>query len=144
MPPSLLGHDELISVSEPRLQHLLRTGVAKPVFLQGVFPFAGRGFFAVNLLSDTLSYVVPSGRRAEFVYMRAGNLSDDLLYLSIHANGEPIRYFPVGPKGDFHVPLVIIESHLAGTKIEIAFAAPRAVTGSIVVDAGIVEYPEGV
>jgi assimilatory nitrate reductase catalytic subunit len=59
------------------------------------------------------------------------------------ADGKPIRYFPVGPKGDFHVPLVIVESQPSGTKLEVGFAAPRSLTGSIVVDVGIVEIPEG-
>jgi hypothetical protein len=31
--------------SETRLQHLVRTGRVAPRFLQGVFPFVGRGLF---------------------------------------------------------------------------------------------------
>jgi len=143
MSSHIIDPSAFTNVSEPRLQNLLRTGVAKAIFLQGVFPFAGRGFFSIHSLNEALSYDVPEGRRAEVVYFRGGNLSDDLLYLTVSADGKPIRYFPVGPKSDFHVPLVITESHGAGTKIEIGFAAPRALTGSVVVDAGIIEYPEG-
>ncbi|CAA9545568.1 MAG: hypothetical protein AVDCRST_MAG88-373, partial [uncultured Thermomicrobiales bacterium] len=84
-------------------------------------------------------YRVPPGRTAEVVYFRAGNLSDDLLYLTLSADGKPVRYFPVGPKADFHVPLVIVESHAAGTRIEVGLAAPRGVSGTVVVDVGIVE-----
>jgi assimilatory nitrate reductase catalytic subunit len=143
MPPDILQNHTETSVSEPRHQHLLRTGIAKAVFLQGVFPFAGRGFFSIHLLDESLTYEVPSNKRAELVYFRGGNLSDDLLYLTVTANGKPIRYFTVGPKGDFHVPLVITDSQPAGTRLQIMFAAPRALTGSIVVDAGFIEYPEG-
>jgi hypothetical protein len=144
MPPDIIDPHAIANVSEPRLQNLLRTGVAKGVFLQGVFPFAGRGFFSAHSLNDSLAYEVPADCRAELVYFRGGNMSDDLLYLTVSANGKPIRYFPVGPKSDFHVPLAIVESHPAGTRFEIGFASPRGITGSIVVDAGFVEYPEGV
>ncbi len=144
MPPDVIDPNALSNVSEPRLQHLIRTGAAKPLFLQGVFPFAGRGFFSTHTLNDSLVYEVPAGRRAELVYFRGGNLSDDLIYLTVTANSKPIRYFPVGPKGDFHIPLVVTESHPAGTRLEIGFAASRALTGSIVVDAGFIEYPDGV
>ena len=125
--------------SETRLQRLVRTGAATPRFLQGVYPFVGRGVFDLGPLNDALSYRVPPGRTAEVVYFRAGNLSDDLLYLTLSADGKPVRYFPVGPKADFHVPLVIVESHPAGTRIEVGLAAPRGLSGTVVVDVGIVE-----
>jgi assimilatory nitrate reductase catalytic subunit len=143
MQTNLIESTNASAVSEPRLSHLLRTGKAKPVFLQGAFPFAGRGFFTPKTLNDALVYEVPPQCTAEVVYFRAGNLSDDLVYLTLMADGKPIRYFPVGPKGDFHVPLVIVESQPSGTKLEVGFAAPRSLTGSIVVDVGIVEIPEG-
>lgn len=125
--------------TETRHQRLIRLGLATPRFLQGVYPFAGRGFFDVGPLNDALCYVVPAGTAAEVIYFRAGNLSDDLLYLALCINGRPVRYFPVGPKADFHVPLSIIETHPAGARIEIALAAPRGLTGAVVVDVGILE-----
>jgi assimilatory nitrate reductase catalytic subunit len=128
--------------TETRQQQKLRTGEAMPRFLQGVFPFAGRGFFDLGPLNDALSYQVPPGKSAEVIYFRAGNLSDDLLYLALSVNGQPVRYFPVGPKADFHVPLSIVESHPAGSRIEICLAAPRGLTGSVVVDVGILEESE--
>ena len=128
--------------TETRQQQKLRTGEAAPRFLQGVFPFAGRGFFDLGPLNDALCYQVPPGKSAEVIYFRAGNLSDDLLYLALSVNGQPVRYFPVGPKADFHVPLSIVESHPAGSRIEICLAAPRGLTGSVVVDVGILEEGE--
>lgn len=125
--------------TETRQQRLTRLGLATPRFLQGVYPFAGRGFFEVGPLNDALSYVVPKEAQAEVIYFRAGNLSDDLIYLALCVNSLPIRYFPVGPKADFHVPLSITETHPAGSKIEVGFAAPRGLTGSIVLDVGLLE-----
>lgn len=128
-----------IRISETRLQQLVRTGKATPRFLQGVYPFVGRGIFDLGPLNDGLSYTVPSGKAAEVVYFRGGNLSEDLVYLTLSVNGKPARYFPVGPKADFHVPLAIVETHPAGTRLEIGLAAPRGLSGTIVVDVGIVE-----
>lgn len=126
-------------ISESRRERLLRTGKAKPLFLQGVFSFVGRGLFELNSLDDTLTYVVPEGRKAELVYFRAGNHSEDLLYLAVAADDTAIRYFPIGPKSDFHVPLAIVEPHPAGTRLTVQLAAPRGLTGTLIVDAGILE-----
>jgi len=115
------------------------TGGDTPRFLQGVFPFAGRGLFDLAPLDDTLDYTVPAGRTARLVYFRVGNHSDDLLYLIVAAQGAPIRYFPVGPKGDLHVPLAIVESHPAGTRFQVLYAAPRGLTGTLILDVGFVE-----
>ncbi len=125
--------------TETRIEYLLRTRQAMPLFLQGVYPFMGRGVFELAPLHDELSYTVPIGKMAQVLYFRAGNLSDDLLYLTLGANGQPVRYFPVGPKSDFHVPLVIVEDYPAGTRLEVCIAAPRGLSGSVVVDVGIIE-----
>ncbi len=130
--------------TETRQQRLTRLGQAVPRFLQGVYPFAGRGFFDVGPLNDALCYIVPVGAKAEVIYFRAGNLSDDLLYLALCVNSLPVRYFPVGPKADFHVPLSITETHPAGTRIEVGLAAPRGLSGSVVVDVGILEESSAV
>ena len=126
-------------ITETRLQRLTRTGKAAPRFLQGVYPFAGRGVFDLGPLHDDLCYTVPAATVAEVVYFRAGNLSDDLLYLALSVNGRAVRYFPVGPKADFHVPLAIVEAYPAGSRIEVCLAAPRGLTGTVVVDVGLVE-----
>ena len=125
--------------TETRHQRLTRLGLATPRFLQGVYPFAGRGFFEVGPLNDALCYRVPEDAKAEIIYFRAGNLSDDLIYLALCVNSLPIRYFPVGPKADVHVPLSITETYPAGSKVEVGFAASRGLSGSVVVDVGILE-----
>jgi assimilatory nitrate reductase catalytic subunit len=99
----------------------------------------GRGLFDLAPLDDSLTYTVPFGKRARFVYLRAGNHAEDLVYLVLSANGKPLRYFPIGPRGDFHVPLAIVEAHPAGTKMEVQFAAPRGLNGTLIVDAGFLE-----
>jgi assimilatory nitrate reductase catalytic subunit len=121
---------------------LVDNELATPRFLQGAFPFAGRGLFELSPLDERLRYTVPTQSSARVVYFRGGNHSDDLIYLVLAANGTPIRYFPAGPKGDFHVPLVIVETHPAGVLLEILIAAPRGLSGTVIVDAGIIESPE--
>ncbi len=128
--------------TETRHHRMVRTGQARPRFLQGVYPFAGRGVFDLGPLNDALCYQVPAGKAAEVLYVRAGNLSDDILYLALSVNGQAVRYFPVGPKADFHVPLSIVESYPAGSRIEVCLAAPRGLTGTVVVDVGILEESE--
>lgn len=134
---------ETYVVSETRLQSLIRRGKARSRFLQGVYPFAGRGVFDLGPLNDALSYTVPPGKTAEVVYVRGGNLSDDLLYLTLSVNGVPARYFPVGPKADFHVPLAIVEAYPAGTRFDVCLAAPRGLSGTVVVDVGLLEVDAG-
>lgn len=126
-------------ITETRQQSLIRTGQAMPRFLQGVYPFAGRGVFNLDPLHDALCYQVPPCKSAEVIYFRAGNLSDDILYLALSVNGQAVRYFPAGPKSDFHVPLSIVEPYPARSRIEVCLAAPRGLTGTIVVDVGILE-----
>ena len=127
------------SPTETLQERLLRTGAALPKFMQGVFPFVGRGLFELAPLDDSLTYIIPAGKIGKFVYFRAGNHSEDLCYLALCADDAPIRYFPIGPRGDFHVPLAIVESHPAGTRLQIAFAAPRGLQGTLIVDAGMIE-----
>jgi len=132
-----------VVISEGRQARLIRIGSAQPRFLQGVYPFVGRGVFDLGPLNDALGYRVPANKTAEVLYFRAGNISDDLIYLTISVDGKPVRYFPIGPKADIHVPLAIVESYAAGTRIEICLAAPRGLSGSVVVDVGMVEIDPG-
>jgi assimilatory nitrate reductase catalytic subunit len=137
--PSITRTEPNYIISETPHQRLLRTGVAVPLFLQGVFPFVGHGAVRLTRLNDALTYLVPKDKRAEVIYFRAGNFTDELLYLTLSANGRPIRYFPIGPKGEFHVPLAIVEGHPEGTLLEICLAAPRDLTGTVVIDVGLLE-----
>ncbi len=128
--------------SETRRERLLRAGAATTRFLQGVYPFSGRGIFEMAPLNDELTYVVPEGAGAEIAYVRAGNASDDLIYLALTAGEKPLRYFPLGPKSDAHVQLAIVETHPAGTRLTVCLAAPRGLTGAVIVDVGLVELRE--
>lgn len=126
-------------ITENRHNHLIRSGCAKPVFLQGVFPIPPSGIYERMLVDISLQYTVPAGTQSEILYFRAGNLSDDMIYLTVVANGHSLRYFPLGPHSDSHVELVITESHSAGTCIEVFSSAPRGVSGAVVIDIGIIE-----
>lgn len=130
-------------VSESRLQFLTRTGKAAPQFLQGVYPFVGGGIVDLAPLNRELSFEVPRGKSAEVLYIRAGNSSDELVYLALMADGRPIRYIPLGPSANQHVPLAIVESHPAGTLLEVWLGAPKGVTGVIVIDVGLVVVQSG-
>ena len=142
----VLGSDTfqpVYSAHESRTQFLLRVGKARPVLLQGVFPFAGRGVQDARPINDELSYVVPANHTAEVLYVRAGNHSDDLIYLTLIVDDKAIRYFPIGPKAHIHIPLVIVEPHAAGSVIDVGLGAPRGISGSVVVDVGVFEIEEG-
>lgn len=110
-----------------------------PRFLQGVFPFEGKGLDQPFPIDAVLSYVVPDGTAAQAVYLRAGNSSPELVCLVLMRDGQPMRYFPVGARGDVHVPLRVVEDLDSGTTVEVHLAAPAGVSGSVVVDLGLVE-----
>jgi assimilatory nitrate reductase catalytic subunit len=73
------------------------------------------------------------------VYFRGGNTSTELVAVVLIRDGVPMRYFPIGAKADVHVPLRVVEDLDSGTVIELHLAAPEGVTGSIVIDLGLVE-----
>ncbi|GAA1826335.1 hypothetical protein GCM10009682_52490 [Luedemannella flava] len=108
-------------------------------FLQGVFPFEGKGMDAPFPLDSGLSYTVPLGMVTQPVYFRGGNTSDDLVYVCLMRDGKPMRYFPIGARGDVHVPLRVVEDVDGGTTLEIFLAAPEGVTGNVVIDLGMVD-----
>ncbi|MEV4348520.1 molybdopterin oxidoreductase [Actinoplanes sp. NPDC049596] len=110
-----------------------------PRFLQGVFTFEGKGLDQPAPLSPELSYVVPDGATAQAVYFRGGNAAAELVNVVLVRDGKPMRHFPIGAKGDVHVPLRVVEDLLAGTSIELWLAAPAGVAGTVIVDLGLVE-----
>jgi hypothetical protein len=110
-----------------------------PRFLQGVFPFEGKGLDQAASLGPDLSYVVPDGVTAQAVYFRGGNGAGELICMVLFRDGAPMRYFPIGAKGDVHVPLRVVEDLTSGTTVELRLAAPAAVTGTVIVDLGLVE-----
>jgi hypothetical protein len=112
---------------------------SKPQFLNGVYAFAGTGYEKAAPLADALVYVVPPDRRAQLIYMRAGNSSSELAYLVLMRDGVPMRYFPIAARGAEHVSLAVVEDLEPDTRIEVFFAAPAAIAGSFVIDIGLLE-----
>lgn len=112
---------------------------ATPRFLRGVTPFKGVGFEKPVPVDPELTYVVPSDKRAQLIYLRAGNSSAELVNLVLLRDGRIMRYFPIGAKSSQHVPLVVVEDLSPDTKLEVLLAAPAGVFGHLIVDIGLHE-----
>jgi hypothetical protein len=108
-------------------------------FLQGVHEFSGQGLKRATPLSPEIKYTAPFDKRTQLIYLRAGNASDELVYLLLTRDGAPMRYFPIGAKASIHVPLAIVEDIEPESKLELLLGAPEGVTGSVLVDMGLVE-----
>ena len=115
------------------------TQYAVPKFLQGIFAFSGQGFGKPISVSESLSYRVPSRKRAQFIYFRAGNSSESLVEVLVLRNGEVMRRFPLGANSVCHIPLAVVEDLLAETLIELKIAAPVGVIGALIIDIGFLE-----
>jgi hypothetical protein len=107
--------------------------------LQGVYTFEGKGLDRPAPLGPELSYVVPDGVSTQAVYFRGGNASAELVSAVLVRDGRPMRYFPIGAKSDVHVPLRVVEDLISGTSVELWLAAPAGVTGTVIIDLGLVE-----
>ena len=110
-----------------------------PRFIQGMFSFSGKGLTAPHPLHDAARFSVPPDKRAQLIYMRGGNSTDSLICLILTRDGKPLRYFPIGAKSGVHVPLAVVEDIFPESKIEVLVAAPEGVSGTVVVDIGILE-----
>ena len=110
-----------------------------PRFLQGIFAFIGQGLDAPFLLDPSLTYTVPPGSSTQPVYFRGGNSAEDMIYLTLMRDGAPMRYFPIAMKGATHVSLRVVEDLLSDTVIEVFLGAPQGLSGTVVVDVGLVE-----
>jgi hypothetical protein len=111
---------------------------SKPRFIQAIIPFEGAGLDRPVPLPG-LVYTVPRDKRAQLIYLRAGNSSGELISLAILQNGDAIRLFPVGARSSIHVPLAVVEDIQPDQRIELTVAAPAGVTGTAVVDIGMLE-----
>jgi hypothetical protein len=109
---------------------------SKPQFVQGIFAFTGQGYDTPTPLAD---YTVAADKRAQPVYLRAGNSSDALVVLTLTRDGEVMRLFPVGAKSAQHVPLVVVEDIAPDSLLALSVAAPAGTVGTVVIDFGIVE-----
>src|ERR1700733_4948498 len=110
-----------------------------PVFLQGVSPFRGGVLDKPMPLDGKLAYTVPPDKRAQLIYLRAGNSSAELVYLLLTRDGKPMRYFPIGAKSGAHVALVVTEDIFPDTKLDVLLAAPPGASGDLVIDIGLLE-----
>jgi hypothetical protein len=111
----------------------------KPAFMQGLFTYQGRGLGSPIPFDPPVTYIVPSDKRAQTIYFRAGNAAAELIYLVLTRNGEPMRYFPVGAKAAIHVPLAVVEDLSPESRIEVLVAAPEGLQSSVLVDVGFME-----
>ena len=111
----------------------------KPAFIQGLFSFEGTGLENPMSFQPPVTYQVPSDRRSQTIYLRAGNASPELIYLVITRRGKPMRYFPVGAKNAVHVPLAVVEDIPGGSPVEILIAAPAGLKSSVLIDIGFLE-----
>jgi assimilatory nitrate reductase catalytic subunit len=125
----------------PRPPSRRRTTSVKstPRFLQGVYPITGEGLAKPGPVDPALRYQVPAGCSAQALYFRGGNSTGELVYVLLLRDGEPMRWFPIGAKGDVHVPLRVVEDLSGGTVVELHAAAPEGVAGELVIDLGLVE-----
>jgi hypothetical protein len=110
-----------------------------PRFLQGAFAFTGAGYDSPKLLDASLAYSVPADKRAQLVYLRAGNSSAEMVFCALTQGGKTMRVFPVGAKASIHVPLAVVEDLAPETNVEVVFGAPSGTSGTLVVDIGLIE-----
>ncbi|GAB7190506.1 hypothetical protein NUM3379_12120 [Kineococcus sp. NUM-3379] len=110
-----------------------------PRFLQGAHTFTGAGLEKPVPLEGAPTYTVPAGSRAQAVYFRGGNSTDEMVSAVLLRDGVPMRWFPVGARGAVHVPLRVVEDLEAPTVLEVRVAAPEGCTGTFVLDLGLVE-----
>jgi hypothetical protein len=110
-----------------------------PRFMNGAFAFQGAGFDRPRLLDPSLVYTVPADKRAQLIYLRVGNSSPELAFVSIVLGGKPMRVFPVGARAAIHVPLAVVEDLEPDTVIQVFFGAPEGVSGTLVLDIGLIE-----
>jgi assimilatory nitrate reductase catalytic subunit len=110
-----------------------------PRFLQGIFAFTGEGPEKPVPVHEALRYTVPPGMTTQALYFRGGNSAPELVTVVLVRDGVPMRYFPIGARGDVHVPLRVVEDLEPDTVLELHLAAPEGVCGTLVVDLGLVE-----
>ncbi|MBA2324807.1 MAG: molybdopterin oxidoreductase [Pseudonocardiales bacterium] len=113
--------------------------ISKPAFLQGIYGFEGSGVDKPSLLHPGLTYTVPPGVTTQPLYFRGGNTTDELVTVVLVRDGSPMRYFPIGARASTHVALAVVENIEDGTTLELHLAASDGLTGTVVIDFGLVE-----
>ena len=82
---------------------------------------------------------MPGGVTTQPLYFRGGNDTDELVTVVLVRGGTPMRYFPIGARASTHVALAVVEDLEDGTTLELQLAAREGLTGTVVVDLGLVE-----
>ncbi len=82
---------------------------------------------------------MPSDKRSQLIYFRAGNSADAMVAISLVRDGKPFRTFPIGAKGAVHVPLAVVEDLMPESSVTVFVAAPEGTSGHIVLDIGLIE-----
>jgi len=108
-------------------------------FIQGVFTFRGAGLTRLAPLTPAATYKVPYDKRAQLIYLRAGNAAAELVYLALNRGGKSMRLFPIGAKAAIHVPLSIVEDIDPESELELCIGAPEGIDGTLVIDMGVLE-----
>ncbi len=115
-----------------------------PRIITGIFSFTGGGY-ANPVVPDPVSpgglasYSTPADKRAQLIYLRAGNSTSEMVTLVLLRNGAPMRLFPLGAKSGQHVPLAVVEDLFPDTRLELRIAAPEGLSGTLVLDMGLME-----
>ena|SRR5438477_271838 len=110
-----------------------------PKFIQGVYSFRGAGLDQAAPLQPAATYQVPFDKRAQLVYLRAGNSTDEMIVVSLKRGKDTLRLFPIGAKGSVHVPLAILEDIDPDSQLELCVGAKEGLAGLVVIDMGLVE-----
>ena len=110
-----------------------------PRIITGIFSFTGAGYASPVALGGLAPYSLPTDKRTQLIYMRAGNSADAMVTLVLLRDGTPMRLFPLGAKSGQHVPLAVVEDLFPETKLELRIAAPEGLSGTIVLDMGLME-----
>ena len=110
-----------------------------PRFIQGVYAFRGLGLAEPVPLEPAITYKVPFDKRAQPIYLRAGNSTAEMVYLALLKGKKPFRFFPIGAKDSIHVQLAIVEDIDPESELELRIGAPSGVEGTVLVDLGLLE-----
>lgn len=109
-----------------------------PAFLQGTFAYSGQGLEQAVALTGA-SYTVPSDKRSQIIYLRAGHTADELVDVLLLKDGKVMRHFPLSAKGAMHVPLAVTEDLWPDSVLEVQLAAPAGTNGTLILDLGLME-----
>jgi hypothetical protein len=104
-----------------------------------MFTGSGQGMTVPVPLAPRATYRVPTDRRAQTVYFRAGNASSELITLVLTREREVMRYFPIGARSGTHVALAVQEDISPETTLEVLLAAPEGLMVPVVLDVGFME-----